>query len=99
MGNFKILDTVFKQIIEYLAFKANGIHKINKIRIDTLNQGGVYVYIEVIMIYGYNILEELKKFKKKCQIEIEKLTAMNVDRIDIIAKGIYILETNEIHEN
>jgi uncharacterized alkaline shock family protein YloU len=96
MGNFKISDTVFRQIIEYLANKSNGIHKINKVRIETLEQGGIYIYIEVIIIYGYNVLEELKNFKKKSQIEIEKLTAMNVNKIDIIAKGIYMPQTNEI---
>ena len=51
--------------------------------------------MEVTMVYGYNILEELQKFKKKCKKEIENLTAMNVEMIDIVAKGIYVSEKDD----
>ena len=93
LGNFKISDTVFRQIIEYLGKKTNSIHRINRARIDkNENQEGINIYIEVVIVYGYNIVEELKNFKKKCKKEIENLTAMNVDTLDIVAKGIYVPE-------
>ena len=38
------------------------------------------------------IKKTLKNFKKKCKREIENLTAMNIETIDIVAKGIYIPE-------
>ncbi|MDO5555513.1 MAG: hypothetical protein Q4G09_02335 [Clostridia bacterium] len=93
LGNFKISDTVFRQIIEYLAKKTNSIHKINRVRIDKIEDGeDISLYIEVIIVYGYNLVNELRAFKKKCKKEIENLTAMNIATIDIIAKGIYIPE-------
>lgn len=97
LGNFKISDTVFRQIIDYLSSKSKAIYKINKVRTDNL-EDGVYIYVEVVIIYGYNVLEELKNFKKKCQNEIEKLTAMNVIKLEIVAKGMYMPETNSITE-
>ena len=48
--------------------------------------------MEVVITYGVNVMETLKNFKIKCKKEIEQLTAMNVEQIDIIAKGIYIPE-------
>lgn len=95
LGNFKISDTVFRQIIEYLSSKTDSIHKVSRVRIEKIGDNeGVRVYIEVVIIYGYNVVEELREFKKKCKREIENLTAMNVETIDIVAKGIHIPEEN-----
>lgn len=94
LGNYKISDTVFKQIIEHLSGKAEFIYKINRIRIQTLT-GGISIYIEVIINYGYNIIESLGEFKKKCKKEIENLTAMNVEIIEIVAKGIHVKEEKQ----
>ena len=93
LGNFRISDTVFRQILEHLASKTNSIYKINRARIEKIGENeGISLYIEVTAEYGYNIVDELKHFKNKCKKEIENLTAMNVEAIDIIAKGIHIEE-------
>ena len=93
LGNFRISDTVFRQILEHLALKTEAIHRVTRVRIDKIEGNeGITIYMEVTMVYGYNILEELQKFKKKCKKEIESLTAMNVELLDIVAKGIYVPE-------
>ena len=51
--------------------------------------------MEVIVNYGYDIVKGLTDFKKKTKREIENLTAMNVDSIEIIAKGIQLPEEGE----
>ena len=51
--------------------------------------------MEVIVNYGYNIMEGLAEFKEKSKKEIEKLTTMNVQKIDIVAKSIKIPENKE----
>jgi uncharacterized alkaline shock family protein YloU len=91
LGNFTISDTVFRQIAEYLASKTDFIDKITKIRVDKSPEGP-YIYMEVIVNYGYNITNGLVEFKNKTKKEIEKLTTMNVQKIDIVAKGIKIKE-------
>ena len=96
LGNFKISDTVFRQILEYLAEKTESIHRINRVRIDKIGDNeGISIYMEITMVYGYNVVEELRNFKKKCKKEIENLTAMNIETIDIVAKGIYVPEEKE----
>ena len=91
LGNFTISDTVFRQIVEYLGIKSTDIHRIIRTRIENYTQG-VYIYIEVVVVYGENLFDVLNKFKSKIKKEIEKLTMMNVYRVDITAKGIHMEE-------
>ena len=94
LGNFIISDTVFRQIIEYLATKTDFIDKVIKTRVDNTPEGPD-IYMEVIVNYGYNIMQGLSEFKEKSKKEIEKLTTMNVQKIDIVAKGIKMPENKE----
>lgn len=94
LGNFTISDTVFRQIAEHLASKTDFIDRIIKTRVDKLPEGP-YIYMEVIVNYGYNLVDGLKDFKEKTKKEIEKLTTMNIQKIDIVAKGIKVKEDNK----
>lgn len=87
MGNFTISDSVFRQIAEYQADKMPGIFKVLKTRVQNSGEGPL-IYMEVTVVYGYNIQESLKEFKSKIIKDIENLTAMNVIKLDVIAKNI-----------
>ena len=89
MGNFTISDLVFRQILEYLAIQTPAIYKILRTRVENYGEG-VKLYMEVSIVYGYNVVEGLKDFKKKATKEIEKLTAMNVVELEVVAKNIYV---------
>ena len=97
LGKFTISDTVFRQIVEYLATKVPEINKVLKTRVENYGEGPI-IYMEVMVVYGYNVVEGLRKFKEKAKKEIEKLTAMNVVSIDVVAKSVYVLE-KEKEEN
>ncbi len=97
MGNFTISDNVFRQIVEYLAIKAPVIHRIQKLRVDNYGEG-VKIYIEVGIVYGYNVVEGLKSFKEKVSKEISKLTTMNVENIEVVARNIYVPPKEEEEE-
>lgn len=97
MGNFKISDTVFKQIIDCVADKTKGVNKIYR-TIVKKHEGfndGIYIYIEVIIEFGYNINETMLLLKKKIIREIENLTAMNVLSMEIIVKGVNYNKDNK----
>lgn len=91
MGNFTISDLVFRQILEFLAVQFPAIYKILRIRVENYGEG-VKIYLEVSIMYGYNVMEGLTEFKEKAKKEIEKLTAMNVVELDVVAKNIYVPE-------
>lgn len=92
MGNFEISDTVFKQIIDCVVDNYEGVYKIHRSIIkkhEELN-GGIYIYLEVIINFGYNINETMQTLKKKIIKEIDKMTSMNVLGTDIVVKGVNV---------
>ena len=91
LGNFTISDSVFRQIAEYQAEKMPEIHKVLRSRVQNYGEGPL-IYLEVSVVYGFNLNESLKNFKNKIIRDIENLTAMNVIKLDVIAKSIYMPE-------
>lgn len=94
MGNFTISDTVFRQIAEYVAKKTEGINRLSRIRVES-TISGMIIYMEVYVVYGYNIVNVLREFKQKTKKEIERLTTMNVQEVSVMAKGVYMPESEE----
>lgn len=94
MGNFTISDLVFRQILEYLAIKSPAIYKILRTRVENYGDGAK-LYMEVTIMYGYNVVDGLRDFKEKVKKEIEKLTAMNVVELEVVAKNIYVPQEEE----
>lgn len=91
LGNFEISDIVFKQIIECVATKVEGIYKIPRIIVKK-HEGyndGIYIYIEAIIEFGFNINETMSRLKSLIIKEIENLTAMNVLNMEITVKGVH----------
>ena len=93
MGNFTISDSVFRQIAEYQAEKMPEIYKVLRTRVQNYGEGPM-IDMEVSVVYGYNVAEGLMDFKKKIIKDIENLTAMNVVRLDVVAKNIVVLDKN-----
>lgn len=89
LGNFTISDTVFRQIIEYVAQKEPNIHNVLRTRIDNQPEGP-YVYIELSVEYGENVRTIVENFKNKIIKELEKLTTMRVQTIKIVIKEMHI---------
>ena len=89
MGNFTISDAVFRQLAEYLATKTSEIYKVLRTRVEKY-EDGISIYMEVTVVYGYNVRDALKEFKRKAIQEIENFTAMNIKKMEVIAKNVYM---------
>lgn len=94
MGKFTISDSVFRQIAEHLAVKSPAIYRILKTRVESYEEGPT-IYMEVMVVYGFNVIEELKKFKERARKEIENLTSMNVISMEVVAKSVYVPEEED----
>lgn len=97
LGNFTISDTVFRQLTEYLAKKDITIYRVVKTRIENYGEGPS-IYLEVMVEYGYNVIEAVKTFKAKLIKEIEKATTMTVKSVDVVVKGIHMPENLNMEE-
>ena len=91
LGNFTISDSVFRQIAERVAKKIPEIYEVTRTRVENYGDG-ISIYMEAVINYGYNIIEVLQRYKERVKKEIEKQTAMNVIRVDLVAKGIHMEE-------
>ena len=91
LGNFTISDTVFRQLTEYLAKREKAIFRVLKTRVENYGEGPS-IYLEVMVEYGYNVIDAVENFKAKVIREIEKQTTMNVKSMDIVIKGIHMPE-------
>lgn len=91
LGNFTISDSVFRQIAERVANKMPEIYEVSKTRVENYGDG-ISIYMEAVLNYGNNIIEVLQQYKNNTKKEIEKQTAMNVLRVDLVAKGIHMEE-------
>ncbi|MCI9063345.1 MAG: hypothetical protein HFJ17_01910 [Clostridia bacterium] len=91
LGNFTISDTVFRQIAEYLANRVPEVYRVLKTRVRNSDIGPI-IYMEVEVVYGFNVPEALREFKTKAIREIENLTAMNVVQMDVVAKSVHMPE-------
>lgn len=94
LGKFTISDTVFRQITEYIAKKTEGIHRVSRVRVEN-TVGATNIYVEVYVIFGYNIVNVLRDFKQRVKKEIERLTTMNVQEVSVLAKGIHMPERED----
>ena len=92
MGKYEISDSALKQIIDIVAIKTDGINKIHRtiIKKPTEQNDGIYIYLEVIIEYGYSINDTIGYLKKEIVKEIEKMTAMNVLKMEIVVKGVNV---------
>ena len=78
----------------YQAEKMPEIYKVIRTRIQNYGEGPL-IDMEVSVVYGYNVAESLQEFKKRIVKEIENLTAMNVEKINVVAKSMVYLPNEE----
>lgn len=91
LGNYVISDNVIRIILEKVAGDTKGIYKVQRVKVDSYSNG-VMIYIDVILEYGHVLRDLMKDYKEKAKREIDRLTAMNVLDIQIVAKGLHIPE-------
>lgn len=81
MGKFYISPNVIHQIIRYELRQINEIEKVNKVEVFNANNN-IKIFLNV-NIKSPTILKKIEEIQKKLKNNIEKVTMMNVYKIDI----------------
>lgn len=91
IGKFTMGEKVFRDIIDKIIEKQEGIKKAEKVRIIRNQETNeIALYIEIIFIYGFNIQKETQEFRKRIYEDLEEYTQINITKIDIKIKDIQI---------
>lgn len=89
MGNYTISDYTIYQIVEHVTSKIEGVNKISRFRAEN-HIDGIYIEMDLVLVYGCMIRPLLKEVQMKAAEEVEKLTALNIQRLDITAKSLVV---------
>ncbi len=89
MGNYTISDYTVYQIIEYVTSKIDGVSKISRFRAEN-HPDGIQIELDLVLIYGFIIRDLLKEVQKKVRNEVERLTALNIIKLDVNAKSLVV---------
>ena len=88
-GKYTISDYAIYQVVNYIIVGMDEMDKVARFRINK-GDDGVILDMDVIMVYGYNLVEAIKKAQKMIQIELERFAALNIREMYITAKGLVL---------
>lgn len=97
LGKYTISDYTIYQIVEHVALSIKGIHKISRFRVE-IRPEGILIDMDVILAFGYKIKELLKTAQINIKTEIERVTALNIICLNMVAKSL-VLEQDIVKHN
>lgn len=87
LGDYSLSDKVFSDIVECAARELPGVDSV--LRTTTITAAeGVEITVLVNMRYGFNIVAQAVNLQKQAAAQVEKMTAFNVNRLDIDVRGL-----------
>ena len=89
MGNYTISDYTIYQIVEHVTSSIEGVNKISRFRAEN-HSDGIYIEMDLVLVYGYKIRPLLREVQKRVIDEVEKLTAINIKRLNLLAKSLVV---------
>ncbi len=89
LGKYTISDYTIYQIIEHVVSNIEGVSRISRFRAEN-HPDGIYIEMDLILIYGYIIRPLLRKVQQDVSEEVEKLTALNIKALNLVAKSLVV---------
>lgn len=89
LGNYTISDYTIYQIVEHVTSGIEGVSKISRFRAEN-HSDGIYIEMDLVLIYGYKIRPLLGEVQKRVIDEVERLTAINIKRLNLVAKSLVV---------
>ena len=73
--------------MEYVTSNIDGVAKISRFRAEN-RPDGIYIEMDLVLIYGRMIKPLLREVQEKVSEQIKHLTALNIQRLDVVAKSL-----------
>lgn len=85
LGGYSISDNAIAQLVEYDALRVDGVTKIGNIIVDNTSDGAE-INFNVSLRFGCQIPEICDNISKKVTRTIDKMTSVNISKINILVK-------------
>lgn len=91
-GNYTISDYAIYQLVNYNIIIMPEMEKVTRFRTSN-GPDGLYIDIDVIMIFGYNLVEAVKKARDAIINELDRFAGFNVNVLNISVKNLIMKKT------
>jgi adenylate kinase family enzyme len=91
-GKYTISDYAIYQVVNHIITNMDAMEKILRFRLNK-SEDGVMLDMDVVMVYGHNLLDSIKWAQNQIRSELEKFAALNVREMYITAKGLVMKKT------
>lgn len=89
MGEYTISENVINALVYNIGKEIKGIKRITKVRNKSANEG-VIIDVEVMCVYGVNLMKIMRELADKIKNEIDRMTSLNIEKLNIETKSIVI---------
>ncbi|NLN65779.1 MAG: hypothetical protein GX144_10315 [Clostridiaceae bacterium] len=91
-GKYTISDYAIYQVVNHIIMKMDAMEKIVRFRLNK-SEDGLLMDMDVIMVYGYNLVDCIQKAQSEIRQELDRFAALNIREIYITAKDLVMKKT------
>lgn len=91
-GKYTISDYAIYQIINHIITSMDEMDRIVRFRLNK-SEDGLILDMDIIMVYGYNLVAAIKNAQERIRTEMEHFAALNIREMFITAKGLVMKKT------
>jgi hypothetical protein len=88
-GKYSISDYAIYQLINHIIVSMAEMEKITRFRCNN-TPDGLFVDMDVVMVFGYNLVDALKKAQDAISRELDRFAGINLNRLAINVKTLVI---------
>lgn len=86
-GNYIISDYAIYQLVNYIIANMPQMDKVSRFRTSN-SPDGLYIDMDVIMVFGYNLMEAVKTAREQIIKELDRFASFNVNVLNINVKSL-----------
>lgn len=86
-GKYTISDYAIYEVVNYIINGMDEMDKVSRFRLNN-SEDGFVLDMDIIMVYGYNLIPAIKTAQEMIKNELERFAALNVCEVYVNVKGI-----------
>lgn len=87
LGEYIISDRVITDIVSYISCLIHGLEETTKVSVIS-GEKGIEISVDIVVLYGINLLDLSLQFQEKIKNEVEKMTALNVLNVHVYIRNL-----------